>query len=188
MFFSILKTKLFKNAIYLATKILRFITQFFITLSGTITLLTIELYHLVKPLIIKFSGFVTCRGKPRFVLKGCNLNILSCKIFIVQLCFRLSVTLHNKKILVQNSIINRFEYGIQIRSIYANSFFIQKNNALKKQVEKHFMNKTNIDKPFMVNKYVDSYDFVLPRLRRKCNGVSPAYFLVDSFVKSATKN
>jgi hypothetical protein len=50
-------------------------------------------------------------------------------------------------------------------------------------VEKYFfLNKIIVDKPFSAKKYVVSSGFALLRLRRKCNGVSFACFLVDSFV------
>jgi len=170
--FATLKVKIFRDVIALVTKALCFITQFLITLSGTIISLTIELYHSVKPLIKKFLRLITCRGKPRFVLNGCSSYVLVCGIFIAKLFFNLSLTLCNEKILAQNSMINRFDYGVQICSIHASSSFTQKNTALKKQVEKYFVNETDVDKPFSVKKYVVSCGFALPRLRRRCNGVS----------------
>jgi len=69
------------NATSLATKVLRLITRLFITLSGTIILLVIELYRSVEPLIKKFLIFITCRVKTRFVLKRCSSDILICILF-----------------------------------------------------------------------------------------------------------
>jgi len=79
---------------------------------------------------------------------------------------------------------NGFEYGVQIRSIHANFSLTQKNIASKKQVEKKFLNEAFVDKPVLIRKYVVSCGSALLKLRRKCNGVSPACFLVDSFVKT----
>ena len=82
-------------------------------------------------------------------------------------------------------MINRFEYGVQIRSIHANFSFTQKNIASKKQVENNvFLNEVIVDKPFLVRKYVVSCGFALLKLRRRCNGVLPACLLTDSFVKT----
>lgn len=92
-----------------------------------------------------------------------------------------------KKNLVQNCMINRFKYGVQIHSIYANFSFAQKNIASKKQMENNifcFLNEAFVDKPFFVRKYVVSCGSALLKLRRKCNGVFPAFFLMDSFVKT----
>jgi RNA-directed DNA polymerase len=83
-------------------------------------------------------------------------------------------------------MINRLEYGVQIRSIHASFSSIQKNIASKKQVENSFLNEAILDKPFLIRKYVFSYGFALSKLRRRCNGISPACFLVDSFVKTKT--
>lgn len=47
-----------------------------------------------------------------------------------------------------------------------------------------FLNEASVDKPFLIRKYVVGYGSALLKLRRKCNGVSPACFLVDSFVKT----
>jgi hypothetical protein len=120
--------KNFTNVISLAAKVLRLITQFLITLSDTVTLLIIELYHLVEPLIKKFLILITCRVKTRFVLKRCSSDILTCNFFYDSAAIK-------KKTLVQNCMINGFEYGVQIRSIHANFSFTQKNIASKKQVE-----------------------------------------------------
>ena len=170
----------------LATKVLRLITRLLITLSDTITLLIIELYHLVEPLIKKFLILITCRVKTRFVLKRCSSDILTCKFLYDNIFFfKFLLICCHKKILVQNCMINRFEYGVQIRSIHANFSFTQKNIASKKQVENNiFLNEASVDKPFLVRKYVVSCGSVLLKLRRKCNGVFPACFLVDSFVKT----
>jgi retron-type reverse transcriptase len=185
MFFLTFKIKTFKDDIALTTKALRFITQLLITLSGNITSLIIDLYHLVEPLIKKLSGLITCRGKPRFVLKGCRSDVLACKIFIAQLYFSLLLVLRNEKILVQSCMINKLEYGAQIRSIHASSSLTKKNIAPKKQVENpFFLNKTDVDKPFSVKKYVVSRSFALSKLRRRCNGVYPACLLVDFFVRT----
>lgn len=119
MVFFIFIDEYFINVISLAVKVLCLITRLLITLSDTIILLTIELYHLVEPLIKKFLILITCRVKTRFVLKRCSSDILVC----------------------QDRIINRFEYGVQIRSIYANFSFIKKNTASKKQVENNFFFK-----------------------------------------------
>jgi retron-type reverse transcriptase len=83
-------------------------------------------------------------------------------------------------------MINRLEYGVQIRGIHANFSFTQKNIALKKQVENNifFLNEAIVDKPFLVKKYVVSCGSALLELRRRCNGIFPACFLVDSFVKT----
>lgn len=157
----------FTNVISLATKVLHLITRLLITLSDTIIWLVIEPYHLVEPLIKKFLIFITCRVKTRFVLKRCSSDIL------------------NKRIFVQNCMINRFEYGVQICSIHANFSFTQKNIASKKQVESTILNEASVDKPVLVRKYVVGCGSALLKLRRKCNeGVSPACFLVDSFVKT----
>ena len=157
----------------LAAKVLCLITQLLITLSGTITLLIIESYHLVEPLIKKFLILITCRVKTRFVLKRCSSDILTCNFFYVNIYFfKFLLTCCYKKILVQNCMINRFEYGVQIRSIHANFSFTQKNTASKKQVENNlFLNEAIVDKPFLVRKYVVSYGSALLKLRRKCYGV-----------------
>jgi len=81
-------------------------------------------------------------------------------------------------------MINGFEYGVQIRSTHANFSLTQKNIASKKQVGKNLLNEAFVDKPVLIRKYVVSCGFALLKLRRKCNGVSPACFLVDSFVKT----
>jgi RNA-directed DNA polymerase len=81
-------------------------------------------------------------------------------------------------------MINRLEYGVQIRSIHANSSFTQKNIASKKQVENNILNEATVDKPFLVRKYVVSCSSVLLKLRRRCNGIFPACLLMDSFVKT----
>jgi hypothetical protein len=47
-----------------------------------------------------------------------------------------------------------------------------------------FFNEVSVDKPFLVRKYVVSYGYALLKLRKKCNGVFPACFLMDSFVKT----
>jgi len=47
-----------------------------------------------------------------------------------------------------------------------------------------FLNEAFVDKPFLIRKYVVGCGSALLKLRRKCNGVSPACFLVDSFVKT----
>ena len=129
-FFLIFINENFTNVIFLATKVLRLITRFLITLSDTIIWLVIELYHSVEPLIKKFLIFITCRVKTRFVLKRCSSDIL------------------NKRIFVQNCMINGFEYGVQIRSIHANFSFTQKNIASKKQVVRTILNEAFVDKPF----------------------------------------
>ena len=171
----------------LAAKVLCLITQLLITLSGTITLLIIESYHSVEPLIKKFLILITCRVKTRFVLKRCSSDILTCNFFYVNIYifFKFLLTCCHRKIFVQNCMINRFEYGVQIRSIHANFSFTQKNIALKKQVENNiFLNEAIVDKPFLVRKYVVSCGFALLKLRRKCYGVFPACFLMDFFVKT----
>jgi hypothetical protein len=157
----------------LATKVLRLIPWLVTTLSDTITLLIIELYHSVKPLINKFLIFITCRVKTRFVLKKCSSDILTCKFFFT------------KKFLV-NRMFNRLEYGVQIRSIHASFSFIKKNIASKKQVENNFLKIAITDKPFLIRKYVISPSSALSKLRRRCYGIYPAYFLVDFFVKTKT--
>jgi len=83
-------------------------------------------------------------------------------------------------------MINRFEYGVQIRNIHANFSFIKKNIASEKQVENKsfFLNTVIVDKPFLVRKYVVSSSCASLKLRKKCNGNFPACFLVDSFVKT----
>ena len=81
-------------------------------------------------------------------------------------------------------MINGFEYGVQIRSTHANFSLTQKNIASEKQVEKNLLNEVFVDKPALVRKYVVGCGSALLKLRRKCNGVSPACFLVDSFVKT----
>ena len=53
-------------------------------------------------------------------------------------------------------------------------------------MENSFLNEAIVDKPFLVRKYVISCGFALSKLRRRCNGVSPACFLVDSFAKTKT--
>lgn len=172
----------------LTAKVLCLFTRLFITLSGTINLLIIELYHLVEPLIKKFLLLVTCRVKTRFVLKRCSSDILTCNFFygILYTYFLLEFLLacNYNKILAQNRMINRLEYGAQIRSIHANFFFTQKNIASKKQVENNILNVAIVDKPFLVRKYAVGCSFVLPELRRKCNGIFSACFLTDSFVKT----
>jgi hypothetical protein len=55
------------------------------------------------------------------------------------------------------------------------------------QVEnKIYLNEATVDKPFLVSKYHIGCDFALLKLRRRCNKIFPACFLVDSFAK--TKN
>ena len=81
-------------------------------------------------------------------------------------------------------MINGFEYGVQIRSVHANFSFTQKNIASKKQVEKNLFSEAFVDKPVLVRKYVVGCGSALLKLRRRCNGISPACFLVDSFVKT----
>ena len=123
---------------FLAAKVLCLITRLLITLSNTIILLILELYHLVEPLIKKFLVFITCRVKTRFVLKRCSSDILICNFFCDNVSFfflKFLLIFWHKKIIVQNCMINRFEYGVQIRSIHANFSFTQKNIASKKQVE-----------------------------------------------------
>lgn len=180
----VLKIITFKNIIALAIRVLYFITPFFITLGGIIISLVMTLCHLVKPLIKKFSGLITCRGKPRFVLKRRNSDLLVQRVFIENLCIDLLQTIFYEKTLVQNSMINRLAYGVQIHSIYASSFAIQKNIASKKQVEKYFLNKMNVVKPFSIKKYVVSRSFVLLKLRRKCNGFSSYVFSSGLFCKT----
>lgn len=182
--------KYFTNVMSLVAKVLRLITQLLITLSDTIALLTIELYHSVEPLIKKFLILITCRVKTRFVLKRCSSDILTCNFFYDNVSFFLFLKFLliycYRKILVQNCMINGFEYGVQICSIHANFSFIQKNIASKKQVENDivFLNEATVDKPFLLRKYVTSCSFALLKLRKRCNGVffSPACFLMDSFV------
>nr|WAK84998.1 hypothetical proteine [Amicula sp. isolate GU52X-4 cfCalB7] len=178
----------FTNVISLAVKVLRLIIRLFITVSGTIILLVIELYHLVELLIKKFLIFIICRVKTRFGLKRCSSNILICKFFCYVTFFfvllKFIVSFCNKKILVQNCMIDGFEYGVQIRSIHANFSFTQKNIALKKQVERILLNEAFVDKPILVKKYVVGFGSALLKSRRKCNGVSLACFLLDSFVKA----
>lgn len=60
---SIFRNKHFIDIISLTAIVLYLITRFLITLSDTIILLTIELYHLVEPLIKKFLMLITCRVK-----------------------------------------------------------------------------------------------------------------------------
>lgn len=81
-------------------------------------------------------------------------------------------------------MINGFEYGVQIRSIHVNFSLTQKDIASKKQVEKNLLNEAFVDKPVLLKEYAVSSSSALLKLRRKCNGVSPACFLVDSFVKT----
>lgn len=178
--------KAFKKVIALVTKALLFITRLLITLVDTIILLIIELYQSVKPLIKKFLNFITCKGKPCFVLKGCSSNILSCDNQVEKFSSTTKRKFVDFCVATQNSMINRLEYGVQMRNIYANFSVTMKSYALKKQVEKYFINKTIVGKPFSVKNYVASYDFALSRLRKKCNGVSPACFLVDFFVGTKT--
>ena len=83
--------KNFMNVMSLAVKVLRFLTQLLITLSDTITLLIIELYHLVEPLIKKFLILITCRVKAHFVLKRCSSDILVCNFFHDIICFFLNL-------------------------------------------------------------------------------------------------
>ena len=177
--FLILIKKNFTNVISLAVKVLRLITRFLVTLGDTIVLLVIELYHLVESLIKKFLIFITCRVKTRFVLKRCSSDILSHKFFCCGIFFFVSL-----KFIAQNCMINGFEYGVQIHSIHANFSFTQKNIASKKQVEKNFLNEVSVDKPVLVRKYVVGCGSALLKLRRKCNEVFPACFLMDSFVKT----
>ena len=156
------KNKYFTNIISLTAIVLYLITQFLITLSDTIILLTIELYYLVEPLIKKFLILITCRVKTLFALKRCSSDILVC----------------------QDRMFNRFEYGVQIRSIHANFSFVNKNIASEKQVENNFfLNTVIVDKPFLVRKYVVSSSCASLKLRKKCNEKFSECFLVDSFVK-----
>ena len=188
MFIFFFINKNFINVVSLTAKALCLLTRFFITLSGTITLLIIELYHLVEPLIKKFLLLITCRVKTRFVLKRCSSDIWTCNFFYgilyTYFLFKILLACYYNKILAQNCMINRLEYGAQIRSIHASFSFTQKNIASKKQVENNILNVAIVDKPFLVRKYVVSCSFALPELRRKCNGIFSACFLTDSFVKT----
>ena len=176
LFFYFVK-KCFTNVLSLATKVLRLITRLLITLSDTIIMLIIEFYYSVKPLIKKFLVLITCRVKTRFVLKRCSSDILTCQFFRNIWFLR--------KILVQNRMINGFEYGVQICIIHANFSFTQKNIASKKQVDNSiFLNEAFVDKPFSVRKYVIGSGLALLKLRKKCNGVSSACFLIDPFVST----
>lgn len=84
-------------------------------------------------------------------------------------------------------MINTLEYGVQILSIHANFSLTQKNNASKKQVKNNILlNEAIVDKPFLIKKYIVSYDSTLLKLRRKCNRIFQTCFLMDFFVK--TKN
>lgn len=47
-----------------------------------------------------------------------------------------------------------------------------------------FLNEATVDKPFLIKKYVAGCGSALLKLRRRCNGVFPACFLMDSFVKT----
>ena len=145
--------------------------------------LTLQLYHLVEPLINKFLIFITCRVKTRFVLKRCSSGILTRKFFCNIIGCQFSqlklIFFFYKQLLVQNRMFNRLEYGVQIRSIHASFPFIQKNIASKKQVENNFLKTAIADKPFLIRKYVVSSGSALSKLRRRCYGVSPACFLVD---------
>ena len=87
MFLFAFINKNFTNVMSLAAKVLRLITRLLITLSGTIILLILELYHLVEPLIKKFLVFITCRVKTRFVLKRCSSDILICNFFCDNVSF-----------------------------------------------------------------------------------------------------
>jgi retron-type reverse transcriptase len=158
----IFRDKRFTTIISLTAKVLCLIARLLITLSDTIILLTIELYRLVEPLIKKFLILITCRVKTHFVLKRCSSDILA----------------------YQDCMINRFEYGVQIRSIHANFFFIKENIASKKQVENNFLNTVIVDKPFLVSKYVISSSFGSLKMRKRCNGNTPVCLLMDSFVRT----
>lgn len=79
---------------------------------------------------------------------------------------------------------NGLEYGAQIRSIHANFSFIQKNIVSKKQVERNLLNEAFVDKPVLIRNYVVGCGFALLKLRKRCNGVFSACFLVGSFVKT----
>lgn len=118
-FLFIIRNKDFINLTFLAIKILRLMIRFLIMLKDTITLLFIELYHLVNPLFKKFLVFITFKEKLCFVLKRYVSDILINKILVIILIF------YYKKISVQNCMINRFEYGVQICSTHAN-FFLHK--------------------------------------------------------------
>lgn len=186
LFFFINKN--FTNVLSLTAKVLCLFTRLLITLSGTIILLIIGLYYLVEPLIKKFLLWITCRVKTCFVLKRCSSDVLICNLFYgiphSFFLFKLLLACYSKKIFAQNGMINRLEYGVQIRSIHADFSFTQKNIALKKQVENNIINVAIAVKPFLVRKYVVSCSFALPELRRKCNGIFSACFLTDSFVKT----
>jgi hypothetical protein len=179
--------KNFTSVLSLTAKVLRLLTRLLLTFSGTITLLIIELYHLMKPLIKKFLLLIACRVKTRFVLKRCSANVLTCDFYGILdtfFLFKLLLSCYYKKIIAQNRMTNRFEYGIQIRSIHADFSFTQKNIASKKQVENNILNVAVVVKPFFVRKCDVSCSFALHKLRRKCNGIFSAYFLTDSFVKT----
>jgi hypothetical protein len=159
------RNKNFTNVVSLTAKVLCLLTRLLITLSGTITLLIIELYHLVEPLIKKFLLWITCRVKIRFVLKRCSANILTCNFFMVfQTLFFLFKLCYYKKIIAQNCMTNRLEYGVQIRSIHADFSFTQKNIASKKQVGNNLLNVAIVVKPFLVRKSVVGCSFALPKL------------------------
>jgi RNA-directed DNA polymerase len=52
------------------------------------------------------------------------------------------------------------------------------------QVENNILNEVIVVKPFLLRKYVVCCSSALLKLRRRCNGIFPAYLLVDSFVKT----
>lgn len=182
--------KNFTNVIPLTAKVLRLIIQLLITFSSTVILLITELFYLMESLFKKFLILITCRVKTRFVLKRHSSDILNLNFFYINMyiCFffllKFSLICFYQKTFVQNRMINKFEYGVQISSIYANFSFTQKKNALKKQVESIFFNETLVDKPFSVKNHVAGCKSFLLKLRIKCNGVFSACFIVDFFVKT----
>lgn len=120
--------KIFKAMTFVAAAILRFITRLLKKLNDIL-----EFSYLVKPLIEKFLNLITGKMKSLLRIKRCNSN------------FRM-------EILTRNGMANRLEYGVQTSSCHASSFFISadKNTALKNPVERYFLNKTIVNKSFLI--------------------------------------
>jgi hypothetical protein len=129
--------KTFKALNVLATRILEPITRLLIKLNDTMIL------WFGKPLSKKFSSLITCRGKSSFRLKRRNSNFLAIS------ALGLLVSFHTKLIFIQSCMVNKLGYGVQTSSFHANfSLMNKEKTALKNQVEKYFLNKITVNKPF----------------------------------------
>lgn len=131
--------KIFKAMIFLVTVVLGFITRLLKKLNDIL-----KFGYLAKPLFKKFSSLITRKMKFLFRIKRCNSD------FRVKLVVSFLTALNTIEIFTQNGIVNRLEYGVQISSCYASSFYIStdKNITLKNLVNKYSLNKTVVKQIF----------------------------------------